>query len=98
MRVVQRGYGVSFTLETPTQVFALGNVSRKNLDGDKSIKSCVTGFIDFSHAPAPISARMSYRPSFSPAAINTAFVTAYRKRCGRVFRLSVHAVCHQYCI
>jgi hypothetical protein len=47
--MIQAGDGFCFTLESFAQFSAVGEMSRKNLDGNNSIETGIAGFVNLAH-------------------------------------------------
>ena len=48
--MVQRGDGAGLALEPGPQIGIASNLTRQDLDGDRSIEACVAGSVDLAHA------------------------------------------------
>ena len=53
VRMVQLGDGAGFALEAFAEVGPVGEMRRKNLDGNEAVEPCVAGFIHLTHTPSP---------------------------------------------
>jgi hypothetical protein len=62
VRMVQAGDGLCFALESVAQFGAIGEMSRKNLNGDNSIKPGITGFVNLAHSARTDSGENFVRP------------------------------------
>jgi len=51
--MVQAGDGPGFTLETLLELGVVGEVRRRDLDGDRSVEAGVFGLVDLTHPPGP---------------------------------------------
>ena len=60
--MIQAGDGFCFALEALAQFGAVGEMSRKNFDGDDSIEARIAGFVNLAHSTRTDSGEDFVRP------------------------------------